>query len=63
MEEIAEFSVLRQVPKAISEACFARVSWRQLGGTGNSGAYNDGGLAGLHTTQKLDINSGVHTEP
>lgn len=63
MEEIAEVSVLRRVLKAISEACFARVAWRQPGGGGNTRAYVDGGPAGLHTMQKSDINSGAHMEP
>lgn len=37
-EEIAESLVIRQVLKAISLACFARVAWRQPGGKGNNEA-------------------------
>lgn len=40
-EEIAASSVIRQVLKVISSACFARVAWRQSGGRGNNEAKHE----------------------
>lgn len=43
-EEIAECSIIRQVLKAISLACFARAAWRQPGGRGNNEAQSEPGI-------------------